>query len=382
MKLKTLFLFSLLLIVSAAQAQIDSSSKKELKQYFKNNIENLDPIEGIYDVNIEGNGENAFTSFPTESTNETFEIYKDPSGDYKIFEDENVTIKRIGNSSFYNYNKVWPKSEATISKRIELIEGAVFNVKWSIPDRELRYSLGSRYQAGFKINYAFSFAKTFPDPSTYAAKKKSQEKEADEWSATGFSINGGYVVTNYHVVKDANKIIVQGVNGEFATKHDAKVECFDKINDLAILKLEDAVPQNIPYSVKFSVSDVGENIWVLGYPLTATMGDEIKLTTGVISAKSGFEGNLSQYQISAPIQPGNSGGPVFDSKGNVIGIVCSHHEGAENVGYAVKAFCLKNLIKSSLSEKEIPTENKISNQNLTSQIKKVQNFVYYIKCSK
>lgn len=172
MKLKTLFIILLFLTACVAQAQINPSNKKELKQYFKNNIENLDPIEGVYDVNIEGNGENAFTSFPTESTNETFEIYKDLSGDYKIFEDENVTIKRIGNSSFYNYNKVWPKSEATISKRIELIDDAVFNVKWSIPDRELRYSLGSRYQAGFKINYAFSFAKTFPDPSVYAEKKE------------------------------------------------------------------------------------------------------------------------------------------------------------------------------------------------------------------
>jgi len=377
MKLKTLFIILLFLTACVAQAQINPSNKKELKQYFKNNIENLDPIEGVYDVNIEGNGENAFTSFPTESTNETFEIYKDLSGDYKIFEDENVTIKRIGNSSFYNYNKVWPKSEATISKRIELIDDAVFNVKWSIPDRELRYSLGSRYQAGFKINYAFSFAKTFPDPSVYAEKKK-----AEKWSATGFSINGGYVVTNYHVVKDANKIIVQGVNGEFAIKHSAKVECIDNNNDLAILKLQDIEPRDIPYNLKFSVSDVGESIWVLGYPLTATMGDEIKLTTGVISAKSGFESNISQYQISAPLQPGNSGGPVFDSKGNVIGIVCSQHEGTENVGYAIKASCLRNLIESSLSGDVIPMENKISNQSLPNQIKTVQNFVYYIECSR
>ena len=66
-----------------------------------------------------------------------------------------------------------------------------------------------------------------------------------------------------------------------------------------------------------TTSEVGEEVFVLGYPLTATMGDEIKLTTGVISSKSGFQGDISQYQISAPVQPGNSGGPLFDSKGNI-----------------------------------------------------------------
>ena len=94
MKLKTLFIILLFLTACVAQAQINPSNKKELKQYFRNNIENLDPIEGVYDVNIEGNGENAFTSFPTESTNETFEIYKDLSGDYKILSNKLLNKSR------------------------------------------------------------------------------------------------------------------------------------------------------------------------------------------------------------------------------------------------------------------------------------------------
>ena len=89
MKLKTLFIILLFLTACVAQAQINPSNKKELKQYF-----NLDPIEGVYDVNIEGNGENAFTSFPTESTNETFEIYKDLSGDYKILSNKLLNKSR------------------------------------------------------------------------------------------------------------------------------------------------------------------------------------------------------------------------------------------------------------------------------------------------
>lgn len=138
---------------------------------------------------------------------------------------------------------------------------------------------------------------------------------------------------------------------------------------------------NIPYSVKTTTSEVGEEVFVLGYPLTATMGDEIKLTTGVVSSKSGFQGDVSEYQISAPIQPGNSGGPLFDSKGNVIGIVSAKHVGAENVGYAIKTSYLRNLMESAITTNVLPQNNKISSLNLSGKVKAVKNYVYYINCS-
>ena len=111
------------------------------------------------------------------------------------------------------------------------------------------------------------------------------------------------------------------------------------------------------------------------------MGDEIKLTTGVVSSKSGFQGDVSLYQISAPIQPGNSGGPLFDGKGNIIGIVSAKHKGTENVSYAIKVSYLKNLMESSISTNIFPQTNKIQNQNLSGKVKSVKNYVYYIVCS-
>jgi S1-C subfamily serine protease len=138
---------------------------------------------------------------------------------------------------------------------------------------------------------------------------------------------------------------------------------------------------DIPYSIKTSTTDVGENIFVLGYPLTSTMGEEIKLTTGVVSSKTGFQGDVSSYQISAPIQPGNSGGPLFDSNGNVIGIVSAKHKGAENVGYAIKASYLKNLMESVLSENILPQTNKIASYKLSNKVKSLTKYVYYITCS-
>ena len=86
---------------------------------------------------------------------------------------------------------------------------------------------------------------------------------------------------------------------------------------------------------------------MLGYPLTSTMGNEIKATSGIISSQSGYKGDEILYQISAPIQPGNSGGPVFDLNGNVVGIVCAHHTQAENVGYAIKTKHLMELLNRS-----------------------------------
>ena len=169
----------------------------------------------------------------------------------------------------------------------------------------------------------------------------------------------------------------------FQPNYSANVEAIDKSNDLALLKLNGNVSiTNIPYSVKTITTDVGEEVFVLGYPLTATMGDEIKLTTGVISSKSGFQGDVSQYQISAPVQPGNSGGPLFDSKGNVIGIVSAKHAGAENVGYAIKSSYLRNLVESVASSSVLPQTNRVANQNLSGKVKAVKNYIYYITCTR
>ena len=197
-------------------------------------------------------------------------------------------------------------------------------------------------------------------------------------------MKNGYLATNYHVIENAKSIQVQGINGNFSIKYKASVVATDKNNDLAVLRINDPSFSgfgSIPYNVKSSQVDVGEEIFVLGYPLTVTMGDEIKLTTGVISSKTGFQGDVSIYQISAPVQPGNSGGPLFDYSGNLIGIVSAKHAGAENVGYAIKASYLKNLAESYISTSVMPSNNQVAGQTLTSQVKRLKNFVYMITCS-
>lgn len=206
----------------------------------------------------------------------------------------------------------------------------------------------------------------------------------EKWSGTGFALNNGYIATNYHVVENAKSIKVQGIKGNFNIEYNAIVISTDKFNDLAIIKINDSRFNGfgaIPYRVKTSTSEVGEDVFVLGYPLTTTMGDEIKLTTGVISSKTGFQGDVSLYQISAPIQPGNSGGPLFDGNGNLIGIVNAKHRGAENVSYAIKASYLNNLVESASSISLLPTNNSVSGMSLSNKVKILKNFVFMITCS-
>ena len=210
------------------------------------------------------------------------------------------------------------------------------------------------------------------------------ETISTEWSGSGFALNKGYVVTNYHVVEGAQTIRIVGVNGEMYKAYKAIVVAVDRNNDIALLKISDKNFKgfnSIPYGVKTQLAEVGESVFLLGYPLTETMGDEIKLTTGVISSRSGFQGDKSIYQTTAPIQPGNSGGPLFDNNGNVIGIVCAKHKGAENVGYAIKSVYLKNLIETSLDIPIVPTSNALSNQSLPNKVKLAKKFVFFIYCS-
>lgn len=203
------------------------------------------------------------------------------------------------------------------------------------------------------------------------------------WSGTGFALKNNCVATNYHVVKGARVIYLQGINGDFHTKYPATVIGTDKFNDLAILRVDgvNINTANIPYSVKTTTSDVGEDVFVLGFPMTTTMGEELKLTTGVVSSRTGFQGDVSIYQISAPIQPGNSGGPLFDSDGNLIGIVSAKHTEAENVSYAIKASYLRNLMESAMEDNILPQTNKIAGYKLSDKVKQIRNYVYFITCA-
>ena len=199
-------------------------------------------------------------------------------------------------------------------------------------------------------------------------------------SGTCFALNEeGYIATCYHVVEGSRRFKIRGIGNNFKKPYDATLVSVDKYNDLAILKIDDPSFTgftNIPYRISDRLADVGEEIFVLGYPLRPIMGDEIKLTNGLISSLSGFQGKRSTYQVSATVQKGNSGGPLFDHSGNIIGIVNARLF-VESASYAVKSrFLTKAATDNSIN---LNQTNTIKDLSLAEQVKKIRRFVFIIE---
>lgn len=199
-----------------------------------------------------------------------------------------------------------------------------------------------------------------------------EQQQPAAWSGSGIALGSKVFATNHHVVDGATNLFIYFP--ETKAKYKAEVVTTDATNDLAIVKVTDPAFSGFPaikYGFKKDAEDVGMGVFVLGYPLIDTMGEEIKLTTGVVSSRSGFQGNLSQYQISAPVQPGNSGGPLFNDNGELIGIVSAKHTGADNVSYGVKLSYLADLASRSGASINLNRSSQISSLSLSEKCKAV-----------
>jgi S1-C subfamily serine protease len=160
---------------------------------------------------------------------------------------------------------------------------------------------------------------------------------------SGFFITkDGYLLTNFHVVKEAGRVEVKYKTRVFK----AEVVEVDAENDLALLKVSGTDFATLAISHKDS-ADLGDEVFTIGFPNIEMQGLAPKYTDGKISSLAGMQDDPSEYQISVPVQPGNSGGPLCDVNGEVVGIVVSRlndmvalrESGAvpQNVNYAVKA---------------------------------------------
>ena len=168
-------------------------------------------------------------------------------------------------------------------------------------------------------------------------------------SGTGFLISGdGLIVTNHHVIDGANTIEVYQGN----TIYRASIVAEDAANDVAILKTD---MKGRPLSLTSArVSMRGDEVLTLGYPLSTLAGESQKATFGRINATVGLRDDARYLQIDVPIQPGNSGGPLLNKRGEVIGIVSASLDdeatfartGAvpQVVNYAVKSDYISVLI--------------------------------------
>lgn len=172
-------------------------------------------------------------------------------------------------------------------------------------------------------------------------------------SGSGFIVSAdGYIVTNNHVISGGKSLKVRLPSGNI---FDAKVIRKDPSNDLAVLKIE---AKNLPFLPVENSTEIkrGEKVYAIGYPQSEIQGNEPKLTDGIISSLSGIRDEPTSFQISNPIQPGNSGGPLFTEEGKVIGVVVATLDAIavakktgsipQNVNYAIKSIYLAELLRT------------------------------------
>jgi S1-C subfamily serine protease len=191
----------------------------------------------------------------------------------------------------------------------------------------------------------------------------------------------GYLITNYHCVEKAKEITVKGIDGDFTTKYGATVVASDESNDLALIKIgnKNVKFESPVFGIRGSGVSQAEKVYAMGFPIASAMGNEVKVTEGIISSKSGVHGDVSRFQISAAINHGNSGGPLIDEQGNLIGVIYAKSTLAESAGYAVKAGYLEAFLRN-VDGFELPSFiNTIKDKSLTEKVTALKDFVFIVE---
>ncbi len=180
-------------------------------------------------------------------------------------------------------------------------------------------------------------------------------KTGDNATGTGFMFSSSdYVITSYHVVHGSKSISVRLTNGE---RIDATIAIKDTNNDIAILKLSKSPTsrQNIITLGDSTSVKTGDRVFTYGFPLVDLLGhQEPRYSEGFINSLSGISNDPRLFQVSIPIQPGNSGGPIFNEKGELIGIATSSIDSVQtqkvfgatpqNVNFAIKSSYINSLL--------------------------------------
>ncbi|HWB27836.1 MAG TPA: serine protease [Chitinophagaceae bacterium] len=203
-------------------------------------------------------------------------------------------------------------------------------------------------------------------------------------SGTAFLIDGkGYLVTNAHVFRGSNSAVVKSNKGqEFSTR----IICVDESKDLAILKIDDADYKNIsslPYQVKKPVAELGDELFTLGYSRLPV--EDVVYSMGYLSSLSGFNGDSASCQISLNANPGNSGGPVFNRNGDIVGILTAKDPTSEGTVFAINSKSIYQMINdrkesdTTLQKIRIANNSELKGMSRNEQIKQVEDYVFLVK---
>jgi serine protease Do len=200
------------------------------------------------------------------------------------------------------------------------------------------------------------------------------------FSGTGFLISpNGYLVTSYHVIKEADSIVIE--NNTYG-QLKADVVHADPKNDLAVLRIrlsDFKLKRQLPFKVSSQTADLGEYVYTLGFPR-----EDIVFGEGSVSASTGFRQDPNAYQISIPVNPGNSGGPLLNNEGDVIGVVSGVQTQTVGAAFAVKSSLLVDLIHQQAIDSlkkplVLPRQNIIKNAARVQQVKRWKDVVFMVR---
>jgi serine protease Do len=197
---------------------------------------------------------------------------------------------------------------------------------------------------------------------------------------TGFMIDGrGYIVTNAHIIQNSKNIAVVDIKGN---QYNAVLLQKDNSRDIAILKIDDknfSGAAILPYSISKTVSDVAEPIYTLGYPR-----NDIVYSEGYLSAETGFNGDSLSCQLGISANRGNSGGPVFNHNGEVIGILSTRETESQGVAFAIQSKYIFSAIDklnkaTDTLNLKLSSKSSLKGMNRQQQVKKIQGYVFMVK---
>ncbi len=198
-------------------------------------------------------------------------------------------------------------------------------------------------------------------------------------SGSGFHVDSaGHVLTNAHVVDDCENVVIN--TAQF------RIHSLDEANDLAVLS-GPAGDFSLPFREGHGVR-IGETVTAIGFPLSGLLGSGIQASSGEVSSLSGIANDSRYLQITTPVNPGNSGGPILDSSGNVVGIVTSKLDAienarrtgvlSENVNFALKASVARTFLE--MNGVDYRTQQSTSKMETADVVEAVQGGVVLVEC--
>lgn len=374
-------------------------TESDFRRYLDDKGDNLNSLEGIWTMTESGTWRNVYSgmtgSIPSHNPYRLAIVSDTTNSGYDfvavVLESEYAywapgRVKARFRKTAYEkvFDALWFTGDYT-SKRTNY----VIDESGLIKSTRTSYDPDNQY---LEYTYESVLLRAYPPIS---GKSRPSSDKRLKTSGTGFLLTStGLIVTNYHVVEDANRIEVA-----FADKNiskSASVRIKDTKNDIAILEVKDFTFSDLSSQpIPFSFADVnsikvGQEVFTLGFPLGEIMGSKSRLSTGRINSQFGIQDDPRLFQISNPLQPGNSGGPLFNTKGELVGIVVSSlnakyfYENAgiipQNVNFAVKASYLQSLISMMPDGGEISRRtNNVKAGPMENQIEQLNAFIVQVR---